>query len=641
MSSYIDLVKTEKTFRSNCVIKINGTYFAMRQPDSGLVIADNYKNAVVSLVLNPTSIDIKKVNTTIASNSFKIIDRNGIITALIQGDARDLMGSEVRIWLGRSKSHDNDVAMDFSEYFELPQTKLKKIDHAGNDYLFTSTEDTDRMGKAIFDARSALAVDILAATTELTMRDSIESFPSSGMIKVENEFISYASKNDSTKTLSGCIRGELGSTAADHEADTDCYETERVTGNPIDVLLKIMISDGGGGAYDTLSKGLGISASLIDVDEMEEIRDALFDGIEIELDLSNIESALKFMEQEILQFFNIRFTTSLNSKISLAVLDQAVFSAEEDVIDEDTIRDYPKWSVDESKIVNVIKINWDYDPTTNQYGKYNEETESDSITEYGRRAPLTFNFKGVKSDLDGENLVQDFARVLLTRLAYPTPEVELKTQLDRSFLNIGQKAYVESSKIPNVDGTLSFATSMEIVSRAVNFQTGDVTLRLAFTSFTNIRSGYIAPSDMILTYASQKKVRIAADRVSQYLIGWKMRLWDSWTNSYCADPVNTIVGLVNGDEALSVAEILHTEQNLPFELEQGGSLELEQSAPGTPFTEWALIFENNWTTVMDNKRYIVRFADYDDVIASQKRYGFISNNGANFDDGKPTYKVTY
>ncbi len=631
MASYTDLVRTNKKFVKNAIIKIGSDYFGMRQPDSGLVLTDPKIKMISSLVLNPVVIDIKKVSTTVASFTFKLVDKDNFITGLVLGNGAGLIGQEVTIWLGRVQSHARDEAMDFSEYYQLPITQIKKIDHGENAYTFTSNDEAARMAKPIFDAQSALAVDILAATTTLTMRDSIESFPAAGMIHLENEFIAYASKNDSTKEFLGCTRGQLDSVAADHSANEICYESQTITDNPLNIILRILTSGGGGGSYDDLQTGLAISENLIDVAGIETIRDANFAAIEIKLQLSNIDSALKLIENEILQPYNLRFSYSLDSKLTLAVLDQAVFTPDIDVIDHDTIRDFPKWTVDDSKIVNQLKINWDYDEVSKTYLKYDNPTDAASIALYGKRTPITFNFKGIKDDLDGQTMVDDFARVLFARLSVPTPEVEIKTQMDKSLLNIGDKNYVESNKIPASDGTLNFASDMEIVQKSVNFITDEVSLKLAFTSFTKFRSAFIAPSDLIIGAASQKRISIASGRSTKYRVGMKMRLWDEVNKVYLADAVNTIVEIGSGGGG----EFL-LEQGGAFLLEQGGSFLLEQSS------DEYIIFENNWTTPLTYpNNYRVRFADYDDVTSSQKRYGFISDNGANFADSKPTYKVTY
>jgi len=628
MPNYVDKVLTEKKFISNIVILIGSNYFCVRQPDAGLTVAAPYDKMVGSLVLNQSAIDIKKVNTTIASYTFKLLDKNGIISALILGNASGLISQDVTIWLGRSRKKSTDPENDFSGYYQLPITRIKKIDHSDNSYTFSTSEDTERIARPIYAANSALSGDILSGTTTIVMRDAIDDFPATGFVRVEKEIFSYTSKDNGTKTFSGVVRGEFGTTALAHEQDVTCYESETLTDNPLNILLQILISNGGGGTYDVLKDGLGIDENLVDVSGIETIRDSLFTTTEVKLELSNIDSALKFIETEILQPFNLRFSYSTGAKLGLVVLDKAVFTPLIETINEDTITQYPKWSVDETKIINKLKISWDYDETTNKFLKYSEFIDTVSVSAYGLRNPLAFSFKGIKTALDGQAIIDDYARIVFARFATPVAEVEVRTQIDQSLKNIGDKVYLESSKIPSSTGGLDFASDMEVTSRSINYQQNEVSFKFAFTSFTKFRSGYIAPSDLITYISTQKLIGITNGRSAKYQVGFYMRLFNTVTQVYETDPPNRIVKIRTGENALL--------------MEDGFSLLAEDGSPLVydSLPNDLIEFEDNWaTTLTTNHR--IRFANYADVMANQKRFCFISDDGNDFSDTKPTYKVTY
>lgn len=628
MPSYLDLVKTEKKFIANVIIKIGANYFSVRSPDSGLSVPAMFDKTVMALSLNSASIDIRKVNTSIAGYSFRILDKGNAFSNLINGNAAAFIGQDVTIWLGRNRKRVSDEANDFGDYFQLPITKIKKIEHSDNTYFISTSEDTGRIDRPIFDASSALATNILAGTTTILMRDSIAEFPSSGFVRVEKEVFSYTSKDDSSRTFSGVIRGEYGTTPEAHEANTLCYHTERITGNPLDILLKLLISNGGGGAYDVLSDGLGLAPTLIDISGIETIRDALFSGVQVQLDFYNLSSVLKTIETEILQPFNLRFTYGLSSKLGLVVLDKAVFTPIIDAVNEGTMTDFPKWTVDDTKLINRIKIDWDYSEADGKFLKFSDFTDAASVAAYGEKTPLKFQFKGIKTALNGDALVAEFARVLFARFSIPIAEVEVKTQIDKSLKNIGDKVFVESSKIPSPMGGLAFESDMEITKRAINYQTSEVTFTFAFTSFTKIRSAYIAPSDLILAVVSQRVVGILNGRSTKYKVGMQMRLWNDLTQTYEADAPNEIESFILGQNRIL------DEAGFTILAEDGTELEYE-AAPND-----VIVFKNNWTTTL-TANHRIRFANYSESISAQKRYSFLSNNGANFSDGKQTYKVTY
>jgi hypothetical protein len=625
-ATYLNEVKSEKKYIGNVVLKVAEVYFAIREPDSGLSIQTPFNKSFMALTLNPTSIDPRKVTTTISSFSFKLLDKDGIVTSLVLGDAAQLIGQAVEIYLGRS-----NVGMDFADYFKLPTTYITKCDHSENAYNFNSSEQTERMAKPIYDTISALAVDILAATATWTMRDSITNFPTSGFLKCNDEFVSYTGLDLVNNRITGVVRGELNSIPAAHDANTDVLLAEAITDNPLNIILKLLISGGGGGTYDVLKSGLGISNTLIDIAEIEALRDDLFIGVQYTLVLYSVDSALKFIESELLMSNGLRFTNSINSKVTLAILDKARFVEEVDVINEDTIVKYPKWAIDGTKVTNQLEIQWDYKDGTNVFLARSTYSDADSIATYGAQKALKFVFKGVKASLDGQALVDDFAQRLLARLSTPTPTISINTQIDKSLQTVGDKAYLVSSKIPAIDGTLNFASDLEIISRSINQTSGDVQFTLAFTSFTNIRSAFIAPSDLITSKITQRKINVAEGRGSKYLVGWYMRLWDEVNQVYTSDPANKII-------AIDIAsKYLVNEDGDRLVAEDGSPFITEQDEP-----EDSITFQDAWaTSISTPNNYRIRFVDYDGAIDSQKRYAFISDGGNDFADGKPSYKVTY
>jgi hypothetical protein len=331
---------------------------------------------------------------------------------------------------------------------------------------------------------------------------------------------------------------------------------------------------------------------------------------------------------------NLRFTNSASSQLSLAILDKAEFVAVDQVIDEDSITDYPEWDIDATKLLNQIQVDWNYDDGTGVFLSTNLYTDQNSIDTFGAFDILKFQFKGVKASLNGQALVDDFANRLLVRLSTPKPQITVNTHLDKSLQNVGDKAYLQTTKVPFQDGTLNYGADLEIISRSINQSNGKVTFILASTSFTALRSGYIAPSDLITGVTDQKTIGVAAGRSALYQLGWYMRLWDENAQAYTADPPNMIVELT-----LSTgADHLLTEGGDTLTTEGGDELELEQSSGGSD----GIIFQNDWTTTLSApNNYRIRFVPYDLAIAQQKRYAFASYQGNDFNDDGQTYAITY
>lgn len=593
--SYLEQLENKK-FRGNVVIGFIGQYFAIRLPDSGLSIPVSQRGMVSGVVLNPTTVDLKRVSQTIANYSFKLVDKNNVITGYVGGRADALINQDVDIWIGRS-----GVGMDFSQYFKLPTVKIKKVDHNSNEYNFSASEATDRMNVKSFDLKGKLFGDILAATTVITLQEDIAAWPTSGLFKIDDEFISYSGVDVPNKQLTGCLRGLKLTTAADHPLGANVQYAYDISGNPIDILLQLLVSDGGGGPYDVLPFGLGIPENLIDIAEIEDLRDNVFAGQQYSFTIYNLDPTLDFIENEILMPSNLRFKTSDAAKISLALLNQAQFGLAEKSIDEDAISSYPQWQVDDNKIVNVIQIEWDYNEATKNYDKVTTYRDEESILNFGERDTYVLQFKGIRDALSGQDILDDNAARFLARFGTPNPEVSFKSHINKHPYNVGDKVLVQSKQIPDASGSLLFASELEVISRGINFQTGDVNFRLAFTSYTGIRGCYISPVDFVLSFSNQKTITVPSGRGASYTKGWRMRLWNDTSKAYEPDAFNVIASIV-GD---------------------------------------VVTFENNWTTTLIAGVHKIKFVDYDDATPDQKRYCFIGYNGANFDDGSKPYQILF
>jgi len=588
VASFATEIKKKK-YTPNIVIRLDGSDYAIRQPDSGLVVPAANVGVVGGVRLNPAKVDLKRVNTVIASSSFDLIDIDGEITRLFKDNAILFLKKTVDIFIGRS-----GVSQDFSDYLQLPTTRVEGWSHTDNKYTFRTVEETDRMTKETFNERVPLAVDILPATTTIDAQNSIANFANSGQLKINDEFMSYTSKSG-TQFL-GVTRATKGSTAVAQDKGSEIFRVDDISGNPIDLIMQIIISNGGGGPFDVLADGLGIDASLIDTADMIVTRDQIFAGENFSFSMYGIENTLKFLEDELLLACNCRFKTTSSSKISIAVLDQTVFGEAPDAITNDTTTSTPRFQVTGNQIINNIVIDWDFLEGTGKYRESTTFTDADSITDFGKTKPYRLSFKGIFT----QAIVNDRGNRLLERFKTPTPSISMNTHMDKGLINIGDNVTVLSDNIPNASGTLNFATELEVIERAINWTSGDVRFRLAFTSYSGIRACYVAPSDLIDSVISQKKITVSAGRGDCFTIGWKLQLWDEITRSYESDPPNEIISIVAD----------------------------------------TITFKDNFVTTLTTDHRL-KFPDYDDATDDQKRYCYISDGGADFDDGSATYRVTF
>lgn len=592
MTTYLESL-TDKNILPNVVINLLGSYYSIRQPDSGLTIDDDKVGTVSALTINPTQIDPFRPSVTASSYSFKLLDRANVITKQFANNLSLFQNQNIEIYIGRC-----GVDMDFADYLKLPDTLVSKVSKQDRGYSFATQEYKERISNGSFNTATKLAGSIFAATTSIVLQDA-SGFPNSGYVRIEDEFFSYTGK--SGNILTGCIRGEFGSTDADHEVGVDMYKVNSIQANPIDMVLQLLISSGGGGIYDVLDEGAGIDESLVDVSQFEEIKTDFFSTRTFLLRLWNISDLKKTIEEEILFPCGLRFRANNNGKIGLALVDRSVFEIDTPQITNDQISKEPQYEVDNTKINNFVRIFWDYADHKNEFQKVTEYTDSDSIAEFGKSKVIEFKFKGIRDALDGEDMTSSFALLFMSRFSFPRPTINLNTLLSVSNLLIGDKVDLFTDRVPTDDGDLNFGSTLEIIERAINYQTGDCRVKLGFTSFTGLRQCFIAPSDSIVSVDSQSVIDVGAGRGDNYRAGWIMRLYDNAARDYADLQENEIASIV-GDK---------------------------------------ITFVDPWSTTLVATQHRIMFADYDSVTDQQKRFCFISDDGNNFDDNKKTYTIGF
>lgn len=593
MTTYLESLP-EKKFVPNIVVRLLGEYFSIRQPDRGLVVDDDKNGLVATVTVNPTAIDPFRATTTISNYSLRLLDKFEAITVLFDANPQYFQGELVEIWLGRV-----GVGMDFADYLQLPDTFVAKVSKQDASYTFTTREQRDRLSTGAFNTQGKLGVSIFAATTVITLQ-STASFPTFGLMKVDDEIISWT--GISGNNLTGCIRGEEGSVPADHDLGAIAYLVEAVEENPVTLLLQLLISSGGGGPYDVLSDGASIDQAMIDIAQIEGIRDTFFSSRTFRFLIYGLDSLKQFIEDEVLFPLGIRLRANSNGLIGLALLDRTEFVIDVPILDHDEITKAPDYDIDDTKINNQLRIQWDYDDATGLYKRVSEFSDSDSIAEFGEKDWFEMNFKGIREDLDGEDVVNDIQLLFFGRFSFPKPNIQANTHISSSYLQLGDHPDLLTTRLPNSDGELNFGDSLEVISRALNLATGDVRFQLAFTSFTGVRQCYIAPSDIVQSFSDQKTVTFGAGRGDLYRAGWFMRLYDESIPEYASLQINEIASVV-GD---------------------------------------VVTFVNNWTTPLIALTHRIKFADYDDVTAQQKRFCFMSSvGGGDFPDGGHTYRINF
>ena len=562
------------------------------------MVIDSDKVILSKATVSKTQIDLTRSTTSIPNSSIEIIDHDESFTVIINDDDKYLIGTEIKIWDGRV-----DVEMPFSEYILRNIYKVKNINYSYGKYGVKASSNLDLLQRPLFDKLGNLQSAITDIQTTISF-ESASAFESSGFVIIESEYIEYTGNTyaSSVNTITGCSRGVITSEAKEYDIGTQVFEAYHMVDNPIDIILKMLISGGGGGVYDVLPDGLGIDENLIDITSIESLRDTYFSGETFEFYLSNIENTLKWFENNLLQQCNIRIVeNTINGLINLVILDQLDFTQDLESLGGDNILSKSeKWSNTENGVYNEITIIWDYNEGQNNFRKTSVFEDADSITRFGKK-PLKIEFNGVKSALAGAGIIANRAIRYLQRFKNPRPTIGLKAMMSTSLNKVGDKIFYNSTKIPGYGkATLGFNGIVEIVNRAVNYNTGTITYSLKFMSSSDLRIGLIGPSPKLQSslYISQTQIEVSDP--SLFEVGDKCLLWDTTIPGYATDPINTISDIT-------------------------GSI---------------LTFDNSWSTSLNSDDLYLKMADYADIIEEQSnRWAFVCYNTGEFLDGSKDYQI--
>jgi hypothetical protein len=494
-----------KSFQLNIVIVLNGDVYGQYQPDSGLVIEDERLGLIVKSNISGAKVDIRKTNSSTPSLSFELLDKDGFMSSEIMKADGNFLETPVQLYIGEIRGPSNP--MDFGDYIKYTDTIVKSINKVANGYVFKCAELVNLLKFPIFQIQSTLATPISDTATTAVLVDAAE-FPVSGRFILNDEVIQYNGKTGNI--LNNLSRGDLNSTANDHDQGDAVFFLERFEENPLTGLLQIMLSDAGdlsNGPYDVLTTGgLGIDQSLVNVANIEAIRDANFQTDNFRFELSNIENAQRFLEEQILDPNNCRFISD-NGLINLAVLDQVNIGAVVPEVDETSTLPNERYQLNTQKTVNEIRISYDYSIGLGRYTRTTFFRDNESIARFGvKRLNKEWDF--VRADLQGSTIVTNRATRLLSRLSTPRGAISITTHFDKAGLKIGDKILLTNRHLPQQGGGLGISEQLEIISRAVNIGRGQVKFDLEFTSFAGLRLGLIAPSPNPSNIISQTQFEV-------------------------------------------------------------------------------------------------------------------------------------
>jgi hypothetical protein len=464
--------------------------------------------------------------STIGGVNFSLFDKDSQITLLLSNYTFKNRG--VTIYAGYAEMEEQYFTIIFNGVI----TDIA-LDSGGTSYTF-QVQDLQRTTKtSIFGGKSQLKTNLTSGGTTVNAKGvsgfapSTASFGGFNYILIDEEIISYTGLVDTPllKQFTGCTRGvtitftdelgvvrTLGSPAVSHDTGADIFNFVKVEGNPVDIALQLICSSGLGtnnrGAgftnYDTLfsNQGVAVDSDLVDYSAFEGQRDKLISVFKMRFFFKEAEDAKKILEDEIYRAINAYPVINADGKLSLKMYTAPLPTSNAPVIDERSTIGVPTFKANMlagKSFFNEVNIKNDFDEVRDEFFTQNLYIDAGSQSKFQEVSIVNFEFKGIKSDILGTNLLNRLTNNIFLRYSQnPAPEVAFETFFSQQLVNEGDIVFLKSFALPDLKKGKRGQVSnlVEITSRSVNFKEGKCSFVGLLTEFAVDRKyGAITPAN--------------------------------------------------------------------------------------------------------------------------------------------------
>lgn len=554
----------------------------------------SYEKGLVSIEFNPSKISLDNVQTSVGSLSFKLFDPNETFITALQ--TVQILEQTVSVYIGFA-----DIAV--ADYRKIADYRIEKVSYDGKFYSISANDTVKDLIAPVKFVSSSLTADVSAAATTFSML-SVAAFGATGTGKIGRETVTWTGKTGSVPgTLTGVTRGASGSEADTHKSGDEVFQIETLETNPITALLQLIISPGGGGTYDVLSYGLGLSQSRLNVTSFENARD----NSDLASDTwsfkfsEDIPDFLKFAEKDLLFFLNGRIYSDIDGKLSFTLVERITIDTLGGLLEREDLIKVPTSNMDSKRLYNRVTIKWDWDEGREAFQRELVYNDTDSQGRYGIIEFKTkAESKGIKQALNGQAIVDNFAERLLRRVAFPVNRFDgVETLWNKQEFDISQKIQLVDDRASNLaTGERGVSQIAEVMDKKWDFDKGTVKFGTNASELLSERWFFISAASGVASAASASVFTLETGQGVKWTAGWKIALWDRFGGS----------GPISTKEILSVV---------------GDVITLVSAFSSTPTVNHQIVF-----------------ADYDDVAEVQKIYGWVSPNAGNFGDGKGPYLIS-
>lgn len=431
--------------------------------------------------------------SSIGTIEFGALDRNDRVTALLASAIRK---KQVELWAGYD-------GIDESKYIQLATNLVDEITmgEALTEYIFKTSDLQRSIKTKVFKSKvTSLTAQLNAGATTATVADTTAfltvvhpSLGTCGYIRIDNEIIKWTAKGGTSFTIA---RGQFGTTDAQHASGAEVKEVIVFQEHPIAIALKVLLSTGAGtnGAYDTLPShwALGIAAALVKVSTWEsqatdwlnfKSTDLTY-GYQFRFIYDEEVEGKKFIEEEVLKVLNAYAPIGADGVLSFKAFAPPVPFVDLPKFDEKVVK-IKAMDAGLSALINVAFFSYDHDLIQGEYLKNVEYSDGSSISAHGISDTFTVESRGIRSDLNGANIVLDRWNRLKQRFSKPVPTVQAKAFYSKHLYEAGELINFSHPRLPDLDkGTRGMVEKIiEIVNKGFDIMGGALHYDMMLTGF--------------------------------------------------------------------------------------------------------------------------------------------------------------
>lgn len=409
-------------------------------------------------------------------------DFRDLVRAALLTDGDGLRNKRIEIWNGFKDLADTEYVLEDTQV-------IQEVKHtSGHKWTINARDIQREMRKTILEPVSMRLLQPLSATAttievdNATVLEAVEhgtgwSDGASGThayVKIDDEIIRVPAAGIGTTQLTNCVRGRLGTRAAEHTTDETASDARGKQVTEV-IYLELPVPKL---AYALLTGVLfNQSGTLPDhwhlgIDPSNYVRTSEFQNIGSDLYVFSDDTlgqreryilddgvdGKKFIEQEILRKYALFMPVHSNGELGLRrgqpVLSGSATSgliSDREIIGDVTLR------YDMTKIINDIEIQWNYlggNPTRKL-----RIQDTASINKWGATQPFQISARGLVGSIHTDSRVRDLYESLRDRYSGPPILTSVTCQMSANLYEVGDVIRLQTTHLQ--DFTNEFATYID------------------------------------------------------------------------------------------------------------------------------------------------------------------------------------